>query len=153
MLHVDETSEKCFVKEKEKETEELGNTFITVINSTRYIVLLAIVNVDYKFKMIDIGGCGVNSNGGELEHCAFGRLLYSKELYLPKPKSINSVTNEPLPFIFVADKAFRLSANLMEPYPRRNLDKSKRRYNYHLSRKRQAVECTFGILASKFIIY
>lgn len=59
----------------------------------------------------------------------------------------------PLPYCFIGDEAFRLAKNLLKPYPRRDLNIEKRRFNYRLSHARQVVECTFGILVSKFRIF
>ncbi|KAK5640416.1 hypothetical protein RI129_011227 [Pyrocoelia pectoralis] len=114
---------------------------------------MAVVDVNYKFIMIDVGSYGKNSDGGVLEHSEFGKLLYMKKLDLPQPKAIVENSTELFPFVLVGDEAFRLSENLMKPYPRRDLDEMKRRYNYHLSYTRQVVECTFGILTAKFRIF
>lgn len=43
--------------------------------------------------------------------------------------------------------------NLLRPYPRRDFNIEKRKFNYRLLHARQVVECTFGILASKFRIF
>lgn len=38
----------------------------------------------------------------------------------------------------------------MIPYPRRQLTNKRRIFNYRISRGRKSVECSFGMLASKF---
>ena len=59
---------------------------------------------------------------------------------------------KPMPFALVGDEAFALSENVLRPYPSRNLSVKQRICNYRLSRARRMVECTFGILASKWRI-
>ncbi len=75
-------------------------------------------------------------------------------LNLP-PASLIPTINDPIPYVFVGDEAFHLSENLMRPYPRRSVtDKYENRvFNYRLSRARQTVECSFGILASRFRVF
>lgn len=80
-------------------------------------------------------------------------MLYRNQLDLQEDKPIDGNVNDPVPFVFVGDEAFRLSNNLMKPYPRRDLDIEKWRYNYRLSHARQLVDCSFGILVSKFRIF
>lgn len=116
------------------------------------IVLMALVDANYKFTMINVGSFGRISDGGVLNNSPFGKLLYEKKLDLPSRRPLHE-NGEPMPYVVVADEAFRLSENLLKPYPRRNLSQEKRIFNYHLSHARQMVECTFGILVSKFRIF
>ena len=55
-----------------------------------------------------------------------------------------------VPFFFLADGAFRLSANTMKPYPGSNLSLHKRIYNKWLSRSRQVIEQAWGELSARF---
>jgi hypothetical protein len=57
-----------------------------------------------------------------------------------------------LPYIFIGDEAFPLSENLMRPYPKWSVTGKyeNKVFNYRPSRARQTVECSFGILASRF---
>jgi hypothetical protein len=56
------------------------------------------------------------------------------------------------PLVLVGGPAYPLLPNLMRPYPRQNLNESEKIFNYRLSRARRCVECTFGIMTSKFRI-
>ena len=51
------------------------------------------------------------------------------------------------------DDAFALRPDLIKPYGRDSLNNERRIYNYHISRARQVVENSFGILASRFCIF
>ncbi|XP_067000348.1 uncharacterized protein [Anabrus simplex] len=118
------------------------------------IVLLALVDANYKFVMVDVGALGKNSDGGIFSNSIFGRKLQQNKLDFP-PDKILPGTNELMPHVIVADEAFPLQRNLMRPYPgdesKRNTEK--RIYNYRHSRARNTCEDSFGILSKKFRIY
>jgi len=71
---------------------------------------------------------------------------------LPPDENLGGV---PLPHIVIWDKAFPLKKYLMRPYPRsaRIHSEAERIFNYRLSRSRNTVENTFGILANTWSIY
>jgi len=54
-----------------------------------------------------------------------------------------------IPFSVVGDKAFGLGNHILRPYAKRNLNYTKRIFNYRHTRARRVVECTIGILANK----
>lgn len=74
------------------------------------------------------------------------------QVTLPSPAPLPGATHL-VPFVMVSDEAFPLKTNLLRPYPRRGLDAQKRRFNQRLSRARRFVECTFGIMSSKWRIF
>ncbi|KAK5637862.1 hypothetical protein RI129_000145 [Pyrocoelia pectoralis] len=113
------------------------------------IVLMAIVNANYEFILVDVGTNGRVSDGGVLENTDFFKKLVDKSLNIPDSKEIGPKKSK-LPFVFVGDEAFSLRENFMKPYNVKELDYSKKIFNYRLSRARNVVEIVFGILAARF---
>ena len=74
-------------------------------------------------------------------------------LDLPPAAKLQLDNGRDMPFVIVADEAIALSEHVLRPYPRRNLNHTKRIFNYRLTRARRMVECAFGILASKWRIF
>ncbi|KAG5864410.1 hypothetical protein JTB14_001497 [Gonioctena quinquepunctata] len=78
-------------------------------------------------------------------------MLNSRSLQLPEPKPLPGQNTE-TPYVFIGDEAF---PNLMRPYPKARVtgNYQNKVFNYRLSRARQTVESSFGILAARFRIY
>ena len=113
------------------------------------IVLLAVVDANYRFRVVYIGCNGRISDGGVLKNSAFGTALENCQLDLPEPKALPGRTQE-VPYSIVGDDAFPLGQNMMKPYARRNLSVPARVFNYRLSRARRISENAFGILANRY---
>ena len=114
--------------------------------------LMALVDANYKFILIDVGQCRSNADGGVFQRSEFGRRFLNHELEIPPPKTIGDTPEIGLlPYCIIADEAFPLRIDLMHPYPRRskheNLPENKAVFNYRLSRAGRIVENTFGLLA------
>lgn len=118
------------------------------------VVLLALVDADYKFIAVDIGSYGKNSDGGILSTSRLGKSLNNGTLDIPDCKNLPG-TNIEAPYVIVGDSAFPLKANLLRPYPELQVqgDVEKRIFNYRLCRARRVVENAFGILAQRFRLY
>lgn len=103
------------------------------------IVLMALVDDDYCFRYVDVGACGMASDGSVFKNCS----IYNK------------LENNLLPEggVIVADAAFPLKTYIMKPYPGDNLTQEQKVYNYRLSRARRIVENAFGILVSRFRVF
>ena len=110
------------------------------------VVLLAVVDADYKFIFADVGCQGRISDGGILRNSLFWKALVNGSLGLPQPKLLpestdksfyGRYTNKPVPFYLAGDDAFPLENNIMKPYSQRNLSEEKRIINYRLSRARR----------------
>lgn len=118
---------------------------------TYSIVLLAVVDSDYKFVIVDVGAYGKQSDGGVLEQSKFGRRLEDGKLHLPRDLDLPN-TSHSAPCVFVGDEAFQLRTDFLRPYPGRGLEGEKRIFNYRLSRARRCAENAFGILVTRWRI-
>ena len=71
------------------------------------IVLLAIVNANYKFVYVNIGCNGRMSDGGVFRNCDLYQELEGKCLSIPEPTLLPG-THSLFPYVLVADDAFLL---------------------------------------------
>lgn len=129
-----------------------SGSFYFNYKGTFSIVLLAVVDADYKFRYVDVGCNGRISDGGVFKNSSLYGAIKNKTLNIPPPRVMEDNCMQ-LPYVIVADDAFPLSPNIMKPYPFRNLSVEKRIYNYRLSRARRIVENAFGILSRRFQIF
>nr|XP_022905458.1 uncharacterized protein LOC111417421 [Onthophagus taurus] len=113
------------------------------------IVLLALVDSNYKFTYIDVGCGGKISDGGVFNNCSLKEGIVAKALDIPDRSPLKG-RQLPMPYVIVADDAFALSDCLMKPYPFKNLPMKQCVYNYRLSRCRRVVENVFGLTANRF---
>lgn len=113
------------------------------------IIMLALVDADYRFIWLDVGINGACSDAQVWNQCELKLLTEKKKLGLPEPEPLPG-REEPIPFFFIGDDAFALRTYMMKPYSIRHMSKEERIFNYRLSRARRIVENAFGILASRF---
>ncbi|KAM3934860.1 uncharacterized protein RB166_002254 [Leptodactylus fuscus] len=113
------------------------------------VVLMAVADATYRFIAIEVGAYGSTGDSRALLSSILGRRVLVDQVTLPPPRPLPGATH-PVPFVMVGDEAFPLKENLLRPFPRRSLDARKRVFNMRLSRARRFVECTFGILTSKW---
>jgi len=113
------------------------------------IILMALVDADYKFVFVDVGTNGGRSDGGVFDYTDLKKHLEDGTAGLPPPEPLPNDDRD-MPFFIVGDEAFPLRTWLMKPIPQRNLTRAQRIFNYRLSRGRRIVENAFGLLASRF---
>ena len=116
------------------------------------IVLLALVDANYRFLYVDIGSCGRVSDGGVYNNSSLAKALTNNTLDIPNETHLPG-SDIITPFVTVADDAFALKTYQMKPYSFRNLTKEKQVFNYRLSRARRVVEHAFGILSQRFRVF
>lgn len=93
--------------------------------------LMALVDAEYRFIMVDIGAYGSNADSTIFANSEFGRM------YLEQPWALN-IPNEsplpqqssPVPYVIIADEGFALKASIMRPYPGQKLTQKQRIFNY-----------------------
>lgn len=116
------------------------------------IVLMALVDARYKFIFVDIGAQGHCSDSTVFSESYFWKAISENRLEIPGEAPLPHTTTV-VPYMFIADEGFPLKTNMMRPYPSRDLDDSKRIFNYRLSRARRTVENAFGILVARWRIF
>ena len=116
------------------------------------IVLLALVDPNFKFIYADVGCCGRISDGGVFRYSTLSKAISTSLLNISGPRTLDDGETES-PYVMVADVAFPVMENLMKPYSFRGLSKKQRIYNYYLSGARRIVKNVFGTLANHFRIF
>lgn len=116
------------------------------------IVLLALVDANYKFIYVDVGAAGRSGDAGIYGNSTLKHSLDNNRLNLPDSGTLKG-TSTSCKFHFIGEDAFGLSEQMMKPYPHRQLEKEKQIFNYRLSRARRVVENAFGILANRFRVF
>ncbi|KAL3182478.1 hypothetical protein MRX96_007166 [Rhipicephalus microplus] len=114
------------------------------------VILLAVVDADYKFLYTDIGAPGSEGDAGVWQTTLLQKDIDNKKAGLPELVKVASSPDVHVPPVFVADDAFPIEQNLLKPYGGTNLTEEKKIFNYRLSRARRVVENAFGILANRF---
>ena len=128
--------------------------FVYILQAHFSIVLMAVVDANYRFLYVDVGNYGKNSDGGIFNRCSFGRALQAGALNLPDPTTLPGGEElGPMPYAFVGDEAFPLLPNLMRPYPGKANSRHQLIFNKRLSRARRMVESSFGILAVRWRMF
>lgn len=115
------------------------------------IVLLAVVDSEYRFIYVDIGSYGKDCDSSILKNSVLWKKVNDGSLNIPKPMPLLE-GGESTPYVFIGDEGFALHNNLLRPFGGTHLDLRKKIFNYRLSRARRHVECAFGILAGKLRI-
>lgn len=115
------------------------------------VVLQGLVDANYKFITVDMGGYGKQSDGGTFMASDLFNFIENQQINFPEPSFLPHTTVK-APYVILADEAYPLLPYLIVPYERQNLTEEMRNYNKRLSRARMTVECAFGILYSKWRI-
>ncbi|XP_071834895.1 uncharacterized protein [Apostichopus japonicus] len=115
------------------------------------IVLLALVDADYKFLWVNVGAEGSASDAQIFNHSQLRDLIEGDDLGFPRPCPLPGGDVD-VPYFIIGDDAFPLRPWMMKPFSRRQMAPDQQIFNYRLSRARRVVENAFGIMAMKFQI-
>lgn len=118
------------------------------------LVLLALVDANCKFLVIDVGSYGKEGDSGIFGKSKMGQQIYSGNFNFPSDEKLPGSDNS-TPFVIVGDEAFRIHRHIMKPYSRSTArqDRAKTIFNYRLSRCRRVTENAFGLLAQVFRVF
>ena len=117
------------------------------------IVLLAVVDANYKFLWYKLGDNGRQNDAGIYGASGIASALQDNTLDFPAPSPIRDHGDSiAVPYMLIGDDAFPLKTTLMKPYPQRGPTDSQVIFNYRLSRARRVVENAFGILVNRFCV-
>lgn len=105
------------------------------------IVLLSVVDANYKFIYVDVGAGGALNAAGIWDRCSLKQALEMEKNVLNIPQ-IDKLpfSDEQCPFVLVGDDAFPLKGYLMKSYRARELTEERKIFNYRLSRARKSSE-------------
>ena len=112
-----------------KQPKNSGSYFFNY-KGTFSIVLLALVDANYKFIYVDIGCNGRISDGGVFRNSSLSAAIDENILNIPPPRKVRASV---LPYVIVADDAFPFQQNLVKSYSLRNLSLESRITNYRIS--------------------
>ena len=113
------------------------------------IVLMAVVDADYKFLWVEAGGVGSSSDAQIFGDCDFRDDIDDNTLGIPNAEPLPG-SDRQLPYFLLGDDAFPMRTWLMKPYSRRTVSRPQKIFNYRLSRGRRVVENAFGILSQRY---
>ncbi|XP_062592427.1 putative nuclease HARBI1 [Saccostrea cucullata] len=113
------------------------------------LILMGLVDADYKFIGVDIGANGSASDATVFNNLELKDVIENQNIGFPEADPLPN-DNRNIPYFIVGDDAFPLRTWLMKPFARRTLTNEERIFNYRLSRARRVVENAFGILANRW---
>lgn len=113
------------------------------------VVLMGLVNANYKFLFADVGSEGAVADGGVWRNCRLQKDIGSGKVKFPDDLQLRGTSTYVNAHI-IGDDAFPLSKTLMKPYAKRDLTDQEAIYNYTCSRARRIVENVFGVISARF---
>lgn len=114
---------------------------------------MALVDSNYYLQYIDVGSEGRVADSTIWRTCSMHQWIKNNRLPLPPPKCWpNGEEYGVKPYTIVGDDAFAMTTYLTKPYSGRDLNRTKRLFNYRLSRARRVSENAFGIMSNRFRI-
>ena len=113
------------------------------------IILLAVVDANYKFIWANVGADGSVSDAGVFNNSRLRPALEQGRLGFPPPEPLPG-DDKDIPYFLIGDDAFPLREWMQKPYSQRGLEQDQRVFNYRLSRARRVSENAFGIMVQRW---
>ena len=85
------------------------------------IVLLALVDADYRFLYVDVGSSGREGDAGTFHKFDLKNMVDGKTAGFPKEEILQG-TSQTCEYHIIEDDAFPLRKDLMKPFSHRNLE-------------------------------
>lgn len=134
-----------------------GSEYWCVYKHCYSIILMALVDSDYKFIWADTGGIGHQSDAQIFNSSSLKEQFDNGTIGVPEVEAVERVAEgeehgdaKKLPYFMLGDDAFALRTYMMKPWAKRNMTKEELIYNYRISRGRRVVENAFGIMANRW---
>ncbi|GFW95267.1 putative nuclease HARBI1 [Trichonephila clavipes] len=108
---------------------------------TYSIILFAMVDADYCFTYVDVGGNGRANDSAVFRNSSLNIAMENKAIGFPEDH------------VIIGDDAFPLRPDLMKPFSKHGLSDEEKIFNYRTSRARRVSENAFGILAWRFRVF
>ncbi|KAK3084692.1 hypothetical protein FSP39_017590 [Pinctada imbricata] len=113
------------------------------------IVLMGLVDAEYKFTWVDVGADGSASGAQIFIFSELKETIENRTIGFPRAEPLPN-DDKDMPFFILGDDAFALRTYMMKPFSHRNMTVEERIFNYRISRGRRIAENAFGILANRF---
>ena len=116
------------------------------------IVLVALVDEDYKFLWVDVRAARSTSDAQIFKHTELRHKIEDGSIGFHDSESLG-IGGPKVKFFILRDDAFPLKLWVMSSYSSHGMDLKERVFNYRISWGRSVVENAFGILTSRFRIF
>ena len=126
-----------------------SDSYYCKYKGTFSILLLAVIDAEYKSIYVNVGCNGRASDSGVSNRCSLYQALETGIVMLP-PTIPLLCRIQPVPHFFVANNVFAMRQYIMRPCPFKGHPAPNRIFNYQLCRARRTMENVFGITANRF---
>lgn len=123
----------------------------TKITKTFPFVLQGVADAEYKLVTTEVGGRGIQSDGGTFSTFALYESLESNQINMPPDQELLGTTKKS-PNVLFWDEAYPLKTYILNHTLEKNLTLERNMFKYELFRAHRCIECAFGILYSKWRI-